>query len=48
MNNWFETMIKRLICRHDYKRVMRNVFPDGHEEHIYICTKCGKEKRIDL
>ena len=39
-------ILKRFACDHDYKRAMKNVYPDGHEEHIYICMKCGKEMKI--
>lgn len=39
---------KRLTCKHDYKRTMLNIFPDGHEEHVYVCKKCGHEKHVEL
>lgn len=38
--------LMQLTCKHDYKRVMQNTFPDGHEEHVYVCRKCGHEKRV--
>lgn len=39
---------KQFVCSHDYKRAMKNTYPDGHEEHVYICMKCGKEVRIRI
>lgn len=40
------TLLKQLFCKHEYKRVRQDIYPDGHEEDTYVCKKCHKEKHI--
>lgn len=42
----FVTFFKRLFCCHNYHHYMTNYFPNGVTEDVYICPKCGEERRV--
>jgi len=42
-----DAFLKKLFCKHDYKLINEEFdLIKGKRAFVYICAKCGKEKRI--
>jgi hypothetical protein len=40
-------MVEKLACMHNMKLVMET-YENFHTRQVYICSKCGKIKKITL
>ena len=40
-------LVEKLACMHDMKLV-RESYENWHTRQIYICSKCGKIKKVKL